>query len=164
MQQITQKHSDFKYLLSQFLWVKDVSMAWQGPVLQGFHRLQSRCLLQLQSHQKAQLGRIHFQVTAHVFVGKIQFLEDYCLEASLSSLPPGTLHRAPHSMVTGKQRRKKKCQQESGSKMKVQSLIINLVTEVASNHCCHILLISSELQGPASSRVGHGVHRSQGTS
>ena len=61
------------------------------------------------NHLRAQLGRICFKTDSHV-IGRIPFLTGcwtgphfhpgYWLEASLSYLPPGLLHRATDNMAT----------------------------------------------------------------
>lgn len=90
---------------------------------------------------------------ATVVLGRIPFLVGYRTEGSHSLLPIGSsphgpLHVAAHSITTSRQE-----PIESASKTDVTGLCA-IILEVASHHCCHIVLVRSKAQACPHSRKG----------
>lgn len=111
------------------------AIGWRGP----------------ESHLRAQLGAELLSKLTPEVVGRILFHISCWLEAFLSSLPPGSLHRATHNVASGFIRANKweemkvPARESELAREKLQSF----VKVVVSHHSCHILFVRSDSLGPA---------------
>lgn len=111
-----------------------------GSSAQGFTRLWSSCLLRLQPHLEAQIGKIGFH--AHPCgcwqdslrtMGLRTFLSGCWPEASFSSFPHVSLSNMPA------------CFKGESANTSNFTIFCVLVMEVTLSQSCHILLITSKL-------------------
>lgn len=136
------KHSGLRHACLSF-WVRNTGTASSAT---GSQRLQSSGdVSPARGLSEVLLG----EDAATVVIGRIPFLVGDRTEGPHSLLPIGSsLHGAAHPITTSRQEPR-----ESASKTDVTGLC-DIILEVASHHCCHLVLIRSKSQACPHSRKG----------